>query len=166
MPVISALVIVLIIMLLQLGRTGDMGETMDFEAWPFLSTPSSSEEGVTWNKSGDLIAYMSEGDIWVCDYELTIHQNLTEELEGDATNPVWSPDGQRIAFYADYDGPGIYTMSLISMDARKVISTGSRISNYSMSWEAKNDSCYTQTLMSLGKKKSMQQPLMANSEYV
>ncbi|MCL1592985.1 MAG: serine/threonine-protein kinase [Actinomycetia bacterium] len=50
-------------------------------------------------------------DIWVFDVRRKVASRLTFS-EGNDTHPVWSPDGNRIAFHSNRDGPGnIYSRS-------------------------------------------------------
>ena len=56
-----------------------------------------------------------------CDPSGTNPINLTATFPGTDSMPAWSPDGQRLAFYSDRDGGGIYTMNALGGDVRRVI---------------------------------------------
>ena len=51
---------------------------------------------------GTRLAYRQNGHIWLYDLEIGIPVQLT--FEGSNSRPVWSPDGERIAFNSDRDG--------------------------------------------------------------
>lgn len=60
---------------------------------------------------GDTIAFSAEGDIWLVGINGGMARRLTSH-PGDEIDPVFSPDGNTIAYIANYEGPSeIYTMS-------------------------------------------------------
>ena len=60
---------------------------------------------------GDTIVFVSEGDLWRVPAAGGVATRLTTHVDGEAA-PVISPDGQTIAFYAHYHGPGeVYTVA-------------------------------------------------------
>ncbi len=59
---------------------------------------------------GDTIAFSAEGDLWTIGLKGGLASRLTTH-PGQETNPAFSPDGQTVAYIADYEGPSeIYTM--------------------------------------------------------
>jgi serine/threonine-protein kinase len=63
---------------------------------------------------GRYIAYTRRGDIYVFDLELGTDRRLTFG-EGDHHDPIWSPDGSRLAFAADREG-GYGRMDIYVLD--------------------------------------------------
>ncbi|MBI5957347.1 MAG: PD40 domain-containing protein [Chloroflexi bacterium] len=64
---------------------------------------------VDWSPTGSEIAfavsYMGANlDIFVASTEGNGLTNLTSNLEGTSTYPVWSPDGSKIAFHSEHEG--------------------------------------------------------------
>ncbi|HDT12973.1 MAG TPA: protease, partial [Candidatus Aminicenantes bacterium] len=61
---------------------------------------------------GETIVFTSEGDLWSVDVRGGQARRLTSHL-GQETHPAVSPDGQTLAFSAQYEGPTeVYTMPL------------------------------------------------------
>src|SRR5512136_3162660 len=61
---------------------------------------------------GDTVVFTSEGDLWAVDVRGGPARRLTSHT-GLETNPAISPDGQTLAFSAQYEGPTeVYTMPL------------------------------------------------------
>jgi tricorn protease len=61
---------------------------------------------------GDIVVFTSEGDLWAVDVKGGPARRLTSHA-GLETNPAISPDGQTLAFSAQYEGPTeVYTMPL------------------------------------------------------
>ena len=61
---------------------------------------------------GDMIVFTSEGDLWTVDAKGGFARRLTSH-PGQETHPAISPDGQTLAFSAQYEGPAeVYTMPL------------------------------------------------------
>ena len=52
---------------------------------------------------GDHIAFVYANDLWVANTDGSYPRRLTSD-EGVEANPVFSPDGEWIAFNAEYDG--------------------------------------------------------------
>ena len=88
----SALVLVLGITLMSL--LASEVESIDITDTRFLSQPAIG---------GDHIAFVYANDLWVANLDGGHPRRLTSD-EGVESNPVFSPDGQWIAFNAQYDG--------------------------------------------------------------
>jgi Tol biopolymer transport system component len=50
----------------------------------------------------------NENDIWVYDLQRSINSRLTFDPAGDGS-PVWTPDGERVVFWSQRDGGGLYS---------------------------------------------------------
>jgi len=91
---------------------------------PFLST-EAIEKQPAWSPTGELIAYVSDGngndDIWIADVSGGNPVNLTQSFAGADAWPAWSADGRSIAFYSERDGGGIYTMTALGANVRRVV---------------------------------------------
>jgi tricorn protease len=60
---------------------------------------------------GNQVVFTSEGDLWVVGIEGGAARRLTSH-PGEEAHAAFSPDGQTIAYSADYEGPTeIYTIS-------------------------------------------------------
>ncbi len=61
---------------------------------------------------GDTVVFTSEGDLWEVSVNGGVASRLTSSL-GEEAHAAFSPDGQTLAFTADYEGPSeVYTMPL------------------------------------------------------
>jgi hypothetical protein len=69
-----------------------------------------------WSPSGERIAFVTKGDLWVADADGT-HRG---ELVRDADEPAWSPNGRRLAFTRK---GRVYTVRVDGLDER-VLATG------------------------------------------
>jgi hypothetical protein len=69
-----------------------------------------------WSPSGERIAFVTKGNLWVADADGT-HRG---ELARDADDPAWSPNGRRIAFTRD---GSVYTVRVDGLDER-LLATG------------------------------------------
>src|SRR4051812_24639769 len=69
-----------------------------------------------WSPSGDRIAFVTKGDLWVADADGT-HRAL---LVPRADTPAWSPNGRRLAFTRDGH---VYTVRVDGLDER-ALATG------------------------------------------
>ena len=66
-----------------------------------------------WSPSGERIAFVTKGDLWVADADGT-HRG---ELVRDADNPAWSPNGRRLAFTRKGH---VYTVRVDGLDEREL----------------------------------------------
>jgi len=64
-----------------------------------------------WSPSGERIAFVTKGNLWVADADGT-HRG---ELVRDADDPVWSPNGRRLAFARN---GRVYTVRVDGLDER------------------------------------------------
>ena len=91
-----------------------------------LTNDPSDDRDPSWSPDGERIVFYSNRDGHVIDgwstYEIYVMdanggnpQNLTNDLNDDRF-PAWSPDGKRIAFVSDRDGPAHY-FDIYVMDA-------------------------------------------------
>jgi hypothetical protein len=69
-----------------------------------------------WSPSGERIAFVTKGDLWVADADGT-HRGL---LVHDAGTPAWSPNGRRLAFTRQ---GRVYTVRVDGLDER-ALATG------------------------------------------
>ncbi len=60
-------------------------------------TPEVSASEARWSPDGKRIAYIAGGQLWVADASGGARKQLTD-LNGGATGPIWSPNGDQIAF--------------------------------------------------------------------
>lgn len=70
----------------------------------------------TWSPSGERIAFVTKGDLWVADADGT-HRG---ELARDADDPAWAPNGRRLAFTRE---GRVYTVRADGLDER-ALATG------------------------------------------
>lgn len=83
------------------------------------------------SRDGKLLAYASDRagagnlDLWVQHAASSEPTRLTSD-DADDLEPAFSPDGSRIAFRSDRDGGGIYVVSSLGGEARKIASLGRR----------------------------------------
>jgi len=78
----------------------------------FASTASQARNGFYRYPAvhGDTVIFTSEGDLWSVDVHGGYARRLTSN-SGIETKPIISPDGQTIAFVAQYEGPSdVYVM--------------------------------------------------------
>jgi WD40 repeat protein len=68
-----------------------------------ILTSEPVDRGIRVSPDGTRLAFNKRGDIWVCDLALRSQTRITSDAAID-TNPVWSPDGQRIAFASNRAG--------------------------------------------------------------
>jgi serine/threonine protein kinase/Tol biopolymer transport system component len=114
---------------------------------PFLAGGANRKQPA-WSPAGNLIAYASDeagnDDIWICDASGENPLNLTANCKDADLHPAWSPDGQRIAFYSERDGGGIYTMSVLGGNVRKLVAVKPGILyTFSLNWAKNGQIVYT-----------------------
>ena len=78
--------------------------------------------------AGRMVAYASDRaggglDIWVQHLDTNETRRLTTH-PADESEPSFSPDGTRIAYYSSRDGGGIYTVSTLGGEERKIAQGG------------------------------------------
>jgi Tol biopolymer transport system component len=101
-----------------------------------------------WNPAGNVVAFVSDeagnDDIWVCDPAGNAPLNLTAASAANESHPAWSSDGSRLAFFSDRDGGGIYTMTALGGDLRKLVSVKAGVLyTFSLSWSRSGALVYT-----------------------
>ena len=114
---------------------------------PFLSS-EAIEKQPAWNPTGNLIAYVSDAagndDIWIADPSGASPVNLTHTFTGVDAWPAWSPDGRSVAFYSERDGGGIFTMTALGADVRRVVPLKPEgLYTFSLSWARDSSLVYT-----------------------
>ena len=114
---------------------------------PFLVGPAV-ETLPAWSPTGNLVAYVSEAsgndDVWMSDLTGTNPINLTKDHKGIDTFPAWAPDGQLVAFYSDREGGGIYTMTPLGANIRRVVPVRpSVVYTFSLQWARDGSIVYT-----------------------
>ena len=114
---------------------------------PFLSS-EAIEKQPAWSPTGDLIAYVSDAagndDIWIADPSGAHPINLTHTYTDVDAWPAWSPDGRSVAFYSERDGGGIYTMTALGANVRRVVPLKPGVLyTFSLSWARDGSVVYT-----------------------
>jgi Tol biopolymer transport system component len=114
---------------------------------PFLSN-AAIEKAPAWSPNGDLLAYVSDAagndDVWMVDPSGANPVNLTASFAGVDDEPAWSPDGRSLAFYSERDGGGIYTMTALGANVRRVVPLKSGILyTFSLNWARDGSLVYT-----------------------
>lgn len=78
------------------------------------------------------VVFAHEGDVWVMDADGTGRTRLTND-PGEDFDPVWSPDGRRVAFRSHRDGnEEVYVMNADGSEQRNL--SRSPTSDYSPAW--------------------------------
>ena len=96
----------------------------------FAGTASAQEQGYYQTPAlhGDILVFASEGDLWRAPAQGGTAVRLTTHPEVEGT-PMISPDGQRIAFMASYDGPAeVYTVSVTGGTPKRLTYEGGGVS--------------------------------------
>lgn len=103
------------------------------------ATPHRNEFAPTWNATGTSIAYwrtrapFGPGSIWVMDADGSNRVGLTSGR--DARDPVWSPNGRRLAFsaFVSSGDTHIYTMRAV-VGGRRIRITSRRSLDFEPAW--------------------------------
>ena len=115
-----------------------------------LTAAEADAEGATWSPDGDRIAFSkrdperesddvtdAQTDIYVMNSDGTELTRLTE-LPGVEIEPVWSPDGERIAFSTEWvDRADVYVMNSDGSELRRL--TDPAVGASSPSWSPDGD---------------------------
>ena len=113
---------------------------MDLFDIQYASEPMISPSGklIVYRRMGfDKIEDKSIGNLWIINSNGTTHQKLTS-FDGDESNPVWSPNGDRITFIRKTnDGPEIFIYWLDTKKVARISSLESTPSNLSWSRDGK-----------------------------
>lgn len=82
-------------------------------------TETISESNPLWSPDGTQLLYRLDGDLYLLDIETSDSQRLVD-LSGTIEMPVWSPDGQSIAFYIRtwVGGSNVLSAYIISRDGK------------------------------------------------
>src|SRR5258708_922414 len=85
--------------------------------------------------SKDVIVFVAEGDLWKVGIKGGAATRLTSH-PGDESLPAISPDGQTVAFAAQYDGPTeVYTMPLTGGRPTRRTFVGGEVTTHTSSGE-------------------------------
>ncbi|MGK2935885.1 MAG: protein kinase domain-containing protein [Gemmatimonadaceae bacterium] len=96
----------------------------------YLPLPPTDHWDGSFSPDGRRVAYIRQDHVWLYDLDLGTHRQLTRD-GGAHHNPVWSPDGKRVAFRADRTGetPGLIFAMQADGDTAVVRLGGARASN-------------------------------------
>ncbi len=76
------------------------------------------------SSNGNDVVYVYEGDLWIYDIGRGVHEQFTFHT-GNDRNPVWSPDGERLAFSSTREDAGddrnIYTRPVDSAEEPEIL---------------------------------------------
>ncbi len=73
---------------------------------------------------GKWVVYASDGDIYFQSVSGQAAMNLTKDSPADDSRPVFSPDGESIAFRSERDGGGIFVMGRTGESVRRLTTAG------------------------------------------
>jgi serine/threonine protein kinase len=129
------------------GSQGASRPTELAKVTPF-AVGEAVESQPAWSPAGNFIAFASDeagnDDIWLVDLSGANPVNLTKDFAGRDSFPAWSPDGTRIAFFSDRDAGGIFTMTPLGSDVRKVAAVPpSTFYAFSLQWSHTGALVYT-----------------------
>ena len=129
---LAALTIVAAVIVVAVASRGFLKEgSAPAELFPLASYPGV-EGPPALSPDGSLVAFAWSGhadagspDIYVKAVDGEALRRLTQTSEAES-NPAWSPDGQSIAFVRD--GHGVFTMSQLGGDERRISASGTGVS--------------------------------------
>jgi eukaryotic-like serine/threonine-protein kinase len=89
-----------------------------------LTFDAGLESGPSLAPSGDLFAFVRDGDIFVQRTDGRNAINLTNSADVREGGPAFSPDGRQIAFHLNGPGTGIFVMGATGESIRRMTSSG------------------------------------------
>lgn len=139
--------------------TGEAKDIMAGEHFDTPLKPFGGSEDITWSTDGQSIVYVckklsgkayavsTNSDLYQYDLETSKTVNLTEGMNGYDTNPVFSPDGQTLAWLSmaragfESDKNNIWLMDLKS-GTKKSVSQSIDMSASNLTWQDNSKSIY------------------------
>jgi len=108
------------------GQNGLYRYDLGSDAPPVLMVAGGTQAGFA--PSGDAIAYVQNGQLWVANADGSAPRQLTQDTGTTAGNPTWSPDGTKILFVRGAD-------ALTTIDVRSGTETALGLSGTDPSWQ-------------------------------
>ena len=112
-----------------LGARRDVGDDARFDAaFTQLTAQPGIEQFPSLSPDGKWLVYAADDgngeDIYLQSVGGQVPVNLTKDSPSPDTEPVFSPDGERIAFRSGRDGGGIFVMGRLGESVRRVTDSG------------------------------------------
>jgi Tol biopolymer transport system component len=99
------------------------------------NTADVSETDPDWCRTGDQIAFATDGDIWVMRIDGSNRRNVTNTVDRDEADPSWSPDGLRIAYTLNPNSPNSTVEVLeLATGTRTPVAADPSLDDYGPSW--------------------------------